>query len=71
MKTTFADYHSFDPQTSPHKKTILLHTATLSYRDGELLRVFVTHRAKTCSGFARVVAETGESGAIKQGFVRV
>jgi hypothetical protein len=35
LKTTVADYHSFDPQTSPYKKTILLRKATLSYKHGE------------------------------------
>jgi hypothetical protein len=71
LKTTVTDYHCFDPQTSPYKKTILLCKATLSYKDGELLRVFVTHCAKRCSGFATVGAEIGEPGATKQGFVRV
>ena len=71
MKTTVADYHSFDPQTSPYKKTILLCKATLSYKDGELLRGFVIHFAKRCSGFETVGAETGKSGATKQDSVRV
>ena len=56
MKTTVADSHSFDPQTSPYVKTILLHEATLSYMDKELLRGLVIHCAKRCSGFATVGA---------------
>jgi hypothetical protein len=68
LKTTVADFHSFDPQTSPYKKSILFRKASLSYKDGELLRGFVIHCAKRCSGFATVGAETG---ATKQGSVRV
>ena len=56
MKTTVADFHSFDPQTSPYEKTILLRKATLSYKDKELLRGFVIHCAKSCSDFATVGA---------------
>ena len=71
MKTTAADFQYFDSQTSPYKKTILLRKATLSYKDGELLRGSRDLLREKMLGFATVGAETGESGAAKQDSVRV